>query len=134
MIPEVKNLKLIKIYFYICQKNDEDLKYHCERFSNKNQLKLTDQEIMTIYLFVIEEEKRTKVKDIHRFANDYLCEWFPNLGSYAAFNNSLNRLSAAFQELGASLRSNFKPADCSSKNSLLDSVPIIVFSVYALLL
>ena len=128
MIPEVKSVKLIRIYFYVCQRYDADLKYHCERFSNNNQPELTDQEIMTIYLFAIEEEQRTKVKQIHRFANEYLRDWFPNIGSYAAFNNRINRLSGAFQGLGESLILKFKPADCSSKQSLLDSMPIIVCS------
>jgi len=128
MIPEAKGVKLIKIYFYVCKRYDEDLKYQCKRFSNNNQPKLTDQEIMTIYLFAIQEENRTKVKQIHRFANEYLRPWFPDLGSYAAFNNRINRLSVAFQQLGVSLISEFKPADCSASKSLLDSMPIVVCS------
>lgn len=128
MISKAKCMKLIKIYFYICQRYDEDLKYQCERFSNNKQPKLTDQEIMTIYLFVIEEEQRTKIKQIHRFANEYLRSWFPNIGSYAAFNNRINRLSSAFQQLGTSLISEFKPLDCSVSQSLLDSMPIVVCS------
>lgn len=107
---------------------DEDLQYHCERYSNNKHPKLTDQEIMTIYLFVIEEEQRTKIKQIHRFANEYLRSWFPNIGSYAAFNNRINRLSSAFQHLGASLISEFKPDNCSNNQSLLDSMPIVVCS------
>lgn len=127
MISKAKCMKLIKIYFYICQRYDEDLQYQCERFSNNKQPKLTDQEIMTIYLFVMEEEQRTKIKQIHRFANEYLRSWFPNIGSYAAFNNRINRLSNAFQELGVSLISEFKPM-CSNSQNLLDSMPIVVCS------
>lgn len=128
MIPEAKSIKLIKIYFHICERYDDELKYHCERFSNNNQPQLTDQEIMTIYLFSIEEEQRDKVKHIHRFANEYLRDWFPSIGSYAAFNNRINRLSSAFKVLGESLISKFKPTDCSSNTSLMDSMPIIVCS------
>jgi hypothetical protein len=128
MISEAKSLKLVKIYFYICERYNEDLKYHCQRFSNNNEPKLTDQEIMTIYLFAVDEEQRFKVNQIHRFAQDYLRPWFPELGSYAAFNNRINRLSGAFGQLGNSLISDFRPSDCSSAQSLLDSMPVVTCS------
>lgn len=128
MIPEAKALKLIEIYFYIDKKYEEDLKYCCERFSNNNKPELTDKEIMTIYLFVMQEEQRYKVKQIHRFANEYLRSWFPNLGSYAAFNNRLNRLSEAFKQLVTPLLEEFMPEDCFNDQSLLDSMPIITCS------
>lgn len=126
MIPEAKCVKLIEIYFYVCKKYEEGLKYQCERFSNNKHPKFTDQEIITIYLFVIQQEQRTQIKQIHRFADDYLRSWFPNLGSYAAFNNRINKLSSVFQDLGACLITEFKPADCSSNKSLLDSMPVVV--------
>jgi hypothetical protein len=128
MIPEAKALKLIKIYFYICKRHEEDLKYCCERFSNNNKPVLTDEEIMTIYLYAIHEEQRFKVKQIHRFANEYLRDWFPNLGSYAAFNNRLNRLSEAFKQLMPPLLEEFRPENCWFDQSLLDSMPIITCS------
>ncbi|MCP4018006.1 MAG: transposase [Delftia sp.] len=128
MIPETKALKLIKIYFYIDKRYDEDLKYCCQRFSNNKNPELTDQEIMTIYLFSIHEEQRYKVKQIHKFANEYLRSWFPNLGSYAAFNNRLNQLSEAFKQLVAPLLEEYIPEDCCLDQSLLDSMPIITCS------
>jgi hypothetical protein len=128
MIPETKALKLIEIYFFICKRFDEDLKYCCERFSNNDKPELTDQEIMTIYLYTIHEEQRYKIKQIHRFANEYLGSWFPNLGSYAAFNNRLNRLSEAFKQLVTPLLQEFRPEDCYLDQSLLDSMPIITCS------
>lgn len=128
MISQAKSLKLVKIYLYICKIYDEDLKYHCQRFSNNNKPELTDQEIMTIYLYAINEEQRFKIKQIHRFAQDYLGSWFPNLGSYAAFNNRINRLSGAFSHLSNSLISEFRPDDCLLEQSLLDSMPIIICS------
>ena len=128
MIPETKAIKLIEIYFYICKRYDEELKYYCERFSNNDEPEFTDQEIMTIYLFAIQEEQRFKVKQIHRFANEYLRSWFPNLGSYTAFNNRLNRLSEAFKQLVIPLLNEFRPEDCCLDQSLLDSMPIITCS------
>ena len=128
MILEAKALKLIEIYFYICKRYDEDLKFCCERFSNNNQPQLTDKEIMIIYLFAVHEEQRFKVKQMHRFANEYLRSWFPQLGSYAAFNNRLNQLSEAFKQLIAPLLSEFQPDDCCLEQSLLDSMPIVTCS------
>lgn len=128
MIPEAKRVKLIEIYFYVCKKYDEGLKYECERFSNNKHPKLTDQEVITIYLFAVKEEQRTQIKQIHRFADEYLRSWFPDLGSYAAFNNRINRLASVFRGLGAYLISEFKPADCSFNKSLLDSMPIVICS------
>ena len=128
MIPKTKAIKLIEIYFYICKRYDEELKYYCERFSNNDEPEFTDQEIMTIYLFAIQEEQRFKVKQIHRFANEYLRSWFPNLGSYTAFNNRLNRLSEAFKQLVIPLLNEFRPEDCCLDQSLLDSMPIITCS------
>jgi len=79
---------------------------------------------MTIYLFVIEEEQRFSVKQIHKFACDYLHSWFPNLGSYSGFSNRLNQLSEAFRSLTSSLFQDFIPQDCYINQSLLDSMPI----------
>lgn len=127
MIIKTKETKLVEIYLYICEKYEEELKYCCERFSNNDKPELTDQEIMTIYLFVIFEEQRFKVKQIHRFANEYLRSWFPKLGSYSAFCNRLNRLSEAFRVLVSQLLSENQPS-CNFNQSVLDSMPIITCS------
>jgi len=62
MIPELKAIKLIEIYLYVCKIYEEDLKYYCERFSNNDKPEFTKQEIMTIYLFAVHEEQRFKIK------------------------------------------------------------------------
>ncbi|RIH67083.1 hypothetical protein D1164_01225 [Mariniphaga sediminis] len=54
--------------------------------------------------------------------------WFPELGSYQAFSNRLNRLGGAFTGLVETLLSNFQPDDCLFDQSLLDSMPIITCS------
>jgi hypothetical protein len=127
MISKDKDDKLVRIYFYICDKFEE-LQFYCERFSNNNKPEFTDQEIMTVYLYTMHHEGHTKVKDIHRFASDYLMSWFPKLGSYQAFNNRLNRLGGAFTRLVEILLSDFQPEDCFPDQSLLDSMPIITCS------
>jgi hypothetical protein len=72
MIIQTKAIKLVKFYSTICNKFEKDLKRTCERFSNNTKRDLTDQEIMTIYLFSVAEEQRFTVKQIHQFACDYL--------------------------------------------------------------
>jgi len=128
MITKNKEAKLIEIYFYICEKFEKDLKYCCQRYSNNNNPEFTDQETMTVYLYTIHQEQRFKNKQIHRFAAEHLCSWFPKLPSYSAFNNRLNRLSEAFTHLVSPLLTEFIPKDCSSEVSLLDSVPIVTCS------
>ena len=123
-----KDYKLIKIYEYVCQKFEESLKYQCERFSNNNNPKFTDQEIITIYLFSMHYQGIFKIKQIHQFAQDYLLSWFPDLGSYQAFNNRLNRMSNIMNTLTAFLLEEFTPKDCSQEFSVLDSMPIITCS------
>jgi hypothetical protein len=128
MIPKVKELKLISIYLYICDIYDSNLKHLCQRFSNNDKPEFTDQEVITIYLYVMQVEQRLKIKQIHSFANDYLRSWFPRLHSYEAFNIRVNRLSEAFRHLSGSLLSDYCPEDCQPDTSLVDSLPIITCS------
>ncbi|MFC1733812.1 transposase [candidate division KSB1 bacterium] len=128
MILEAKAIKLVEIYLYICKRFDEDIKYYCERFSNNKEPEFSDQEIMTIYLFAIQEEQRFQIKQIHRFAKEYLLSWFPALGSYQAFNNRINRLAEAFKMLLRPLLKESIPQECCLDQSLLDSLPIITSS------
>ncbi len=73
-------------------------------------------------------EEHIKVKQIHRFASDWLRSWFPKLVGYKAFNNRLNKLSGAFARLVEILLSDYQPEDCCLDQSLLDSMPIITCS------
>ncbi len=127
MISKDKDDKLVRIYCFVCD-HFEELQFYCERFSNNNKPTFSDQEVMTIYLYTMQHEGHRKVKDIHRFANEYLKSWFPMLGSYQAFNNRLNRLSGAFTKLVEILLTDYQPDDCCLDQSLLDSMPIITCS------
>jgi hypothetical protein len=128
MISKAKSTKLVEIFFYVSDSFEKELKYSCERFSNNHCPEFSDEEIMTVYLFCISQEQRTKIKQIYKFADEYLRSWFPKLPSYAAFNNRINRLSEAFRLLTTSLLEQFRPSDCCMSESLLDSVPIITCS------
>lgn len=128
MIPRDKAVQLTAIYLYICNLHDQKIQTVCERFSNNNRPEFTDQELITIYLFVMHSEQRFKVKQIYQFAKDYLSSWFPKLPSYVAFNTRLNRLSEAFKWISNDLLESYLPEDCSSTTNVLDSMPIITCS------
>jgi hypothetical protein len=128
MIPKAKALKLIAIYLYICKLYNEELQYLCQRYSNNDKPDFTDQEIMTLYLFTVQQEQRFSISQIYSFANNYLSSWFPALPSYKAFNNRLNRLSEAFKAVAAHSFATFIPSGCDLDVSLLDSMPIITCS------
>jgi hypothetical protein len=128
MIIKDKECKLIEIFFYVSKKYESDLRFLCERFSNNKEPKFSDVELMTVYLFVMHHEQQFKIKHIHRFASEYLISWFPDLPSYQAFNNRLNRLHNAFAKLSEIVLVENKPDNCCLNQSLLDSMPIITCS------
>ena len=125
MIPKEKELKLIKIYMYICDIYQSSLKFYCQRFSNNATPIFTDQELLTVYLFCGAYQRYFQIKEIHTFTEEYLLSWFPNLPSYQTFNYRLNLMSEAISELVKHLITFFKPEDCDSMTSLIDSMPII---------
>jgi hypothetical protein len=90
---------LISLFLYVCQKYKEDLWIYCQRMSN-NQVKpdFLDEEAITVYLFGI-LQGRTKIKEIHKYAQDHLNDWFPDLPSYVAFVQRLNRFESLFPAL-----------------------------------
>jgi hypothetical protein len=128
MIPKEKAPKLISIYMHICRLYNQELKYLSLRYTNNNEPKFTDQEIMAVYIFVVQQGQRLSVKQSYDFANHYLRSWFPALPSYQAFNNRLNRLSEAFKTVAAHSFETYLPADCNADVSLVDSFPIITCS------
>jgi hypothetical protein len=69
MIPKEKALKLIAIYTHICRLYNQELKYLSLRYTNNDEPKFTDQEIMTLYLFVVQQEQRFSVRQMYDFAD-----------------------------------------------------------------
>lgn len=132
----MNELKLIALYYYICECYNNELKWHCQRFSNNVKIldsitKITDEEILTIYLYAMMEEEKYKIKSIHRYAKKYLQSWFPSLPSYPTFTVRLNNLSSVFPvllyRLLADVRANV--GDTIDINlSVLDAMPIITCS------
>ena len=119
---------LVKLYLFVCDSYDKELKYSVQRFSNNNHPAFTDQEIMTIMLYCIAYEKQLTVKDIHRFTSNWLRSWFPLLPSYQAFVMRVNRLEEAFRGLLAMLAESYANLERSHVFSLVDSMPVITCS------
>ena len=96
----METIQLIALYYRICDYYDKELCGLCQRFSNNSTPPdFTDDELLTIYLYVMIEEEKYKVKSIWRYAKKHLISWFPYLPSYQAFNARLNRLADVFPML-----------------------------------
>jgi hypothetical protein len=119
---------LVKIYLFVCDAYDKELKYCVQRFSNNRQPAFTDQEVMTIMLYNIAFEKRLTLSEIHSFTARWLHSWFPLLPSYPAFVMRVNRLGEAFRRLLAMLTENYATQESPHIALLVDSMPIITCS------
>lgn len=120
---------MIKIYMYVCKQYDENLQYYCQRYSNNSVPVFTDQEILTIYLFVGSEQRYTRLKEIHKFAKEYLLDCFPALVSYQTFVYRLNMMVGAVTKLLKRLTSTHKPTDCDDDTLIVESLPIMTCTV-----
>ena len=125
-------LKLIRLYFYVCEVYDRELAFHVQRFT-KNRLppQFTDAELITAYLFATAYEGRTLVKQVYDLLDRHYRSWFPDLPSYQAFNARLNRLNPVFPLLIADLVPRWQELALGAQELeflLTDSMPIITCS------
>mgnify|MGYP004564619275 CR=1 FL=1 len=81
--------------------------------------------LLKIYLSVGNEQRYTKVKEIHNFVKEYLLDWFPGLVSYQTLSYHLNRITGAVTELLKQLTITYKPADCNEGTMVAGSMPIM---------
>ena len=126
----MRSLQLIELYFYVCEIYEEELKWHCMRYT-KNQVvpEFTDEELLTTYLFATAFATRLKISHVHEYILDHWLSYFPKLPSYTAYNTRLNRLASTLPILVEKLVNQYG----LSKNeqsilSLTDSMPIITCS------
>ena len=126
----MQQLKLIQLYFYVCQLYEEELKWHCQRFTrNRKAPVFTDCDVLTTYLFSVGYEQRFQVKQVHRYIRDHWLSWFPNLPTYQAYNARLNRLVGTFPILVSRLIAELSHStEHSTWISLTDSMPIMTCS------
>ena len=130
----MKELELIRLYFYLCECNDKVLVLHHQRFSNNtapSNEKLTDAELLTIYFYCRRFEKKHSKTDVYDYAKRYLYSWFPDLPNYANFNSRLNNLCSGMPFLVEWILKdldNLLGDSFSKEVSLIDSLPIMVCS------
>jgi len=130
----MKELELIRLYYYLCDCNDKGLWMYNQRFSAnslpKNE-KLTDMELLTIYFYCRRFENKHLKSDIYDYANRYLRSWFPDLPAYANFNSRLSNLGSRITSLVNFILNDLKLVENQSIRqgiSLIDSMPIMLCS------
>jgi hypothetical protein len=121
---------LIRIYFHVCGKYKEQLCWEVQRFSNNSQPAdiITDEELITIYLFCVAYEEKYKIKSMYHHIKNHWHSWFPILPSYQAFNARLNRLCDAFCVLMTEFFNSLSVCSDKLKVLLGDSFPVITCS------
>jgi len=123
----VKNiLQLIQLYVLVCELYDMRRSACFQRLSNNaNPNGITDQELITIYIFGHLHGQFEK-KAIHSFIQTYWLEYFPKLPAYQTFVARLNRLEPTFQALGAELQARLRSAPAPEIDQVIDSFPVML--------
>lgn len=121
---------LIKLYFHVCDKYKEQVYFEVQRHSNNHQQIgiITDEELITIYLFCVAYEEKYKIKSMYKYIKNHWHSWFPLLPSYQAFNARLNNLCDAFPILLIDFMNRVSIDSDSLKILLGDSLPVITCS------
>ena len=114
-------LTLISLYYYVCQRYNNTLRWEVQRFSpNLTEGNFTDEEIITIYLFCVAFQEKYKVKSMYTYISLHWIDWFPKLPAYPTFVNRLNRIAPVFPLLVSELISDFDTNETSTV--LVDSI------------
>jgi hypothetical protein len=90
--------QLITIYLYVCKHYQTHLWVYSQRMSNYADLRFSDEEVITLYLFGVIDKNR-ELKKIYGYADRHLRDWFPRLPSYTAYVQRLNKVADAFAPL-----------------------------------
>jgi hypothetical protein len=129
-------IELIRLYYWVSDAFEGGGHLYAQRF-NKNHsstgLDFLDEEALTVYYYGIRCKYRT-VKDIHMYAQKHLLDWFPNLPSYAKFNERLNFLNPVMAYTAQlALKEDRVPkwlravsAGAGFLDAVLDSMPVIL--------
>lgn len=121
--------ELIGLYLLICEHFDRTLVLHAQRMSNNHRPAWSDQEVLTTYLFGLMQQRRS-LREIHRYCQMHLYDWFPQLPGYVTFVNRLNRLTSTFPVLIEQLQPLFRTfqttAQMQVRVELVDALPIML--------
>lgn len=130
----MKELELIRLYFYFCDCNDKGLGQYHQRFSRNSSPsneKLTDIELLTIYFYARRYENKHLKSDIYDYACRYLRSWFPHLPAYTNFSRRLNKLGSLMMGLVENILNDLQSADnevVEKEMVVIDSMPIMLCS------
>jgi len=118
-------IRLITLYVFIHDLFHKELWIHCQRFTNNNKPEFTDEEVVTIFLYGI-MQRRFEIKAIYNYTADHLAVWYPDLPSYEAFVQRLNRLSGIFPLLTERILNCFSGTELLPDVRLIDSFPVVM--------
>ncbi|MGX6641527.1 transposase [Legionella pneumophila] len=119
-------VELIALYLFVCKHYQTHLAYYCTRMARYADLKFSDEEAITLYLYGVIEGGRT-IKAIHRHAKKHLMNWFPNLPGYKAFDYRINQLHDVFEPLVELICNELLTTQSAGQLiGLTDSLPIIM--------
>lgn len=117
--------QLISLYLFICNEYSRELQFYCERTSNNVTFRITDEEVITLYLFSLMSHQN-RLSEMHTYANRHLKDWFPTLPSYVAFVQRLNQIQDVFVPLIERLQIKLPNNVQQEAYQLIDSMPIIL--------
>lgn len=123
-IPMDWQTQLVSIYFIVSKIWAQGLGLHLERESN-NRSRLTDEEVLTIFLFGIISGHRT-VKAIYWHTRNHLPGWFPDLKGYEAYNYRLGKLGDVCPIFLEALLNQCTTMKGKEIRRMIDSFPIIM--------
>lgn len=119
-------VELISLYLFVCKHHEAGLANYCTRMARFADLRFSDEEVITLYLYGVIEGHRT-LQTIHRYANKHLKHWFPHLPGYKAFDHRMNQLHDIFVPFVHLLCDELRCADNTQQlTGLIDSMPIIM--------
>ncbi|MGE0087215.1 MAG: transposase [Desulfococcaceae bacterium] len=118
-------IRLIVLYVFICNQFHNELWIHCQRFTNNDNPEFTDEEVVTIFLYGI-MQKRFEIKSIYNYTANHPGDWYPNLPSYEAYLQRLNRLSGIFPLLTERIPDCFSGTGLLPNIRLIDSFPVVM--------
>lgn len=121
-----KSTQLNRLYFFICDNKDSALWTVCQRFSPNNCPAFSNQELITAYLFALQEGFYRFEKSADAFIHNYWKDWFPRLPSYPSFITRLNHLVDYWPALVGHLIGLEGSLGRLSQELVMDSCPIIV--------
>lgn len=119
--------QLIQLYLWVCAMYDKHPTLKYQRWSNNpTEPLLSDQELITMYVFGHLQERFTR-QTMYRYFKQHWGGWFPYLPSYQAFCRRLNQLEEVWPVLLGELLLGLKPPRTSDlADQVLDSLPIML--------